>query len=110
MHKLNVKEKYYNMLKSGTKTIKLRLYDDKRKNIKIGNSIEFLNNSDADDKFTAQVINLHRASNFAELCKKIDCHDAGFATNNELLKVLKEFFSLNRQNELGIVGIEIQKS
>ena len=109
MHKLNVKEKYYNMLKSGTKTIELRLFDDKRKNIKIGDYIEFSNNSDADDKFTAQVINLHRADNFAELCKNINCRNAGFASNGELLKVLEEFYSLDRQNELGVVGIEIQK-
>ena len=109
MHKLNVKAKYYNMLKSGTKTIELRLYDDKRKNIKIGDYIEFANNSDADDKFTAQVINLHRAGNFVELCKKIDCRNAGFATQDELIKVLEEFYSLDRQNELGVVGIEIKK-
>ena len=41
MHKLNVKEKYYNMLKSGTKTIELRLFDEKRRKIKVGDTIEF---------------------------------------------------------------------
>ena len=109
MHKLNVKEKYYNMLKLGTKTIELRLFDDKRKSIKVGDSIEFSNNSDANDKFTAIVINLHKASNFMELCKNINCRDAGFTTNEELVKVLEEFYSLDRQKEFGVVGIEIQK-
>jgi ASC-1-like (ASCH) protein len=109
MHKLNVKEKYYNMLKQGTKIIELRLYDEKRKNIKIGDSIEFSNVSDANDKFTAQVINLHRANNFSELCKNIDCHNAGFATPKELVNVLEEFYSLDRQQEFGVVGIEIRK-
>ena len=33
MHKLNVKEKYYNMLKLGTKTIELRLFDEKRRDV-----------------------------------------------------------------------------
>ena len=39
------------MLKQGTKTIELRLFDDKRKNIKVGDIIEFSNNSNAEDTF-----------------------------------------------------------
>lgn len=109
MHKLNVKEKYYNMLKSGTKTIELRLFDEKRKRIEVGDIIEFSNNSDADDKFMAQVINLHKAINFVELCKNINCRNAGFASNDELIDVLEEFYSKDRQREFGVVGIEIQK-
>ena len=109
MHKLSVKEKYYNMLKLGAKTIELRLFDEKRQKIKIGDIIEFTNNSDTDDKFTAQVINLHRASSFVELCKNIDCRNAGFPSNEELIDVLEEFYSKDRQREFGVVGIEIQK-
>ncbi len=109
MQKLNVKEKYYNMLKQGTKTIELRLFDDKRKNIKVGDIIEFSNNSDSEDTFLAQVVKLHRADNFEELCNKINCHNAGFETNQDLMNVLEEFYSLERQKELGVVGIEIKK-
>jgi len=97
------------MLKSGIKTIELRLFDEKRRKIKVGDTIEFSNNSDTDDKFTAQVINLHRASNFAELCKNINCRNAGFTSNEELIKVLEEFYSTDRQKEFGVVGIEIHK-
>ena len=109
MHKMSIKEKYYNMLKSGIKTIELRLYDDKRRKINIGDTIEFSNNSNADDKFMARVINLHRADTFVELCKVINCHNAGFATTTELTEVLEEFYPLDRQREFGVVGIEIQK-
>lgn len=109
MHKLKVKEKYYNMLKSGTKTIELRLFDEKRRNIKVGDTIEFSNNSDVNDTFTAKVINLHRASSFTELCKDIDCRNAGFPSNKELIDVLEGFYSKDRQREFGVVGIEIQK-
>lgn len=109
MHKLNVQEKYYNLLKSGQKTIELRLYDDKRKAIKVGDTIEFTNNSDSSDNFVAKVINLHQAKDFASLCEKIDCRQAGMSTNEELIKVLEEFYSLERQKELGVIGIEVKK-
>ncbi|MBQ8631797.1 MAG: ASCH domain-containing protein [Alphaproteobacteria bacterium] len=108
MHKLNVKEKYYNLLKSGIKTIELRLFDDKRKNIEVGDYIEFSNSSDGDDKFMSQVIKLHRANNFSELCQKIDCKKAGFSDSNELINILEEFYSQERQKEFGVVGIEIK--
>ena len=107
-HKLNVKERYYNLLKSGIKTIELRLFDDKRKNIKVGDYIEFSNNSDSGDKFLSQVIKLHRANNFIELCQKIDCKKAGFSDSNELINILEEFYSQERQKEFGVVGIEIK--
>jgi len=109
MHKLNVQEKYYNMLKQATKTIELRLLDDKRKNIKIGDVIEFSNNSNAKDTFLAQVVKLYQADSFEALCHKIDCRHAGFNTNQDLMMVLEEFYSLERQKEFGVIGIEVKK-
>jgi len=109
MHKISVQEKYYNMLKAGTKTIELRLFDDKRKLIKKGDVIEFSSSQDAEDKFQATVIGLHRAKNFAELCGVVDVKKTGFATKQELMKVLEDFYTLERQNALGVVGIEISK-
>ena len=109
MYKLNVREKYYNMLKSGVKKIELRLFDDKRKNIKIGDMIEFANVSDTKDTFAAQVIDLHRADDFAALCRIIDCRDAGFETDIELVAALQEFYPPEQQKKYGVVGIEIDK-
>ena len=109
MHTLKVQEKYYNLLKSGVKTIELRLFDEKRRAIKIGDIIEFSNVSNADDKFKAKVVNLHRAGNFKALCEEIDCRSAGFATDEELIKALGGFYSMERQKEFGVVGIEIER-
>lgn len=109
MHKLNVKEKYYNLLKSGKKTIELRLYDEKRQAIQIGDVIEFSNASDATDTFQTEVINLHRAESFAALCEKIDCRRAGMADKEELITVLKEFYPEPRQKAFGVVGIEVKR-
>ncbi|MBO5285145.1 MAG: ASCH domain-containing protein [Alphaproteobacteria bacterium] len=109
MHKLNVQEKYYNLLKSGAKTIELRLYDEKRQAILIGDTIEFSNLSDTTDTFKANVINLHKAESFAALCDKIDPRRAGMADKEELITVLKEFYPEARQKAYGVVGIEIKR-
>lgn len=109
MHIMSVKEKYYNMLKNGTKTIELRLFDEKRKQIDIGDVIEFYNGSDDNDRFQSKVINLHRANNFENLCENISSKQAGFDTNEDLMKILEEFYPLEKQNKIGVVGIEIEK-
>ncbi len=78
MPQMNVKTKYYNLLKSGKKTIELRLFDEKRQKIKIGDLITFSNTADTSEHFQAKVINLHRAANFRALCQKIQPQQAGF--------------------------------
>lgn len=109
MHKMKLQEKYYNLLKEGKKTIELRLFDDKRKTIKNGDAIEFTNLSDATDTFTSSVIALHRAETFAALCEKIDCRKAGMSSDEELINVMAEFYPLEHQKELGVVGIEVKR-
>ena len=108
MHRLKVKEKYYNLLKSGKKDIELRLYDDKRKLIQIGDMIEFANFSDSRNTFCAEVVALHRAADFASLCQKIDCRRAGMESPEELIKVWRNL-SGRTSEEFGVVGIEIKR-
>ena len=105
---MKVQEKYFNLLKSGRKTIELRLFDEKRQKIKIGDIIEFSNASNAKDTFFAQVIDLYKAPDFKSLCSKISIQQAGFSSQDELLKTLEEFYPPQRQKEFGVIGIEIQ--
>ena len=97
------------MLKDGSKTIELRLFDDKRKQIKTNDIIEFCNSSDKNDHFQAKVINQHIANNFEELCKKINPNAAGFKSNDSLLAVLETFYPADKQSNTGVICIEIQK-
>ena len=46
-HEMGLQVKYFDFIKNGTKRIELRLFDEKRRGIKIGDIIEFTN-SDGD--------------------------------------------------------------
>jgi len=109
MHKMNVKTKYYNLLKSGKKVIELRLFDEKRQKIKIGDEILFSDSSNTNDSFVARVINLHRSESFDKLCQIITPSQAGFYSKEELISVLEKFYTLAAQQKYGVLGIEIQK-
>ncbi|MBO7484139.1 MAG: ASCH domain-containing protein [Alphaproteobacteria bacterium] len=108
MHTMKVQTKYYNLLKSGIKTVELRLWDEKRQLIKVGDQITFSDLSNPVDSFTAQVLALHRANSFDELCKIISPTQAGFVSKEELIDCLQEFYTPEAQSQYGVVGIEVK--
>ena len=105
---MNLQPKYFDFIKDGTKRIELRLYDEKRRSIQLGDIIEFAKSDD--EKFKAEVVGLLRYNSFADLFKDFDISilaDSSM-TKQELLEVLGEFYSEEKQAEFGVIGIRIK--
>ena len=105
---MNLQPKYFDFIKGGTKRIELRLYDEKRQSIQLGDIIEFAKSDD--EKFKAEVIGLLQYNSFANLFEDFDISilaDASM-TKQELLEVLGEFYSEEKQAEFGVIGIRIK--
>ena len=109
MHTMKIQTKYYKLLKDGVKTIELRLYDEKRQQLHIGDMIQFSDLSNPDDSFVAQVTKLHRAPNFESLCEIIQPTQAGFSNVQELIQTMEQFYPSAKQHQYGVIGIEIKK-
>ena len=104
---LNIRKKYFDLIKNHKKSVELRLYDEKRKLINIGDIITFVSN-ETKEELIAKVIKLHKAKNFEELLKNIDIEKTGFKTIEDLNKNILEFYSIEKQNNFGVLGIEIK--
>ena len=105
---MNLQPKYFDFIKGGTKRIELRLYDEKRQSIQLGDIIEFAKSDD--EKFKAEVVGLLRYNSFADLLEDFDISilaDASM-TKQELLEVLGEFYVEEKQAEFGVIGIRIK--
>lgn len=105
---MNLQPKYYDFIKDGTKRIELRLFDEKRQKIQFGDTIEFFKSDD--DKFQAKVIGLLRYNSFKDLFEDFDISilaDASI-TKQELLDVLGEFYTPEKQTQYGVIGIRLQ--
>lgn len=61
----------FNLIKNGTKTVELRLNDEKRKLLNIGDKIEFTNITNG-EKLSVDIISLHKYPSFEELYKHFD--------------------------------------
>lgn len=108
LHDMNLQPKYYDFMKDGTKRIELRLYDEKRQKIELGDEIEFYKSET--EKFKAKVVGLIRYQSFEDLFKDfpIEILADKTMTKDELLNVLSEFFTKEKQQKFGVVGIRIK--
>lgn len=107
-HQMNLQSKYFDFIKNGTKRIELRLYDEKRQQIKLGDSIEF--SKSENEKFKVRVIGLLRYETFSDLFNDFNISVLAdqSMTKQELLNVLQEFYTPEKQVQYGVLGIRLE--
>lgn len=108
-HQMKLHSEPFEMIKSGIKTIELRLWDEKRRNIKIGDTIVFTNTISG-EKLQATVFNLHRFDNFEELYKELPLLKCGYTEEDidtAQASDMEEYYSADEQAKYGVVGIEL---
>lgn len=105
---MKLQDSPFNQIKNGTKTIELRLYDEKRKQIKINDKIIFTN-INTNEKLTVLVTNLHIYDSFEELYKHFDKVSLGYNIDEEANpKDMELYYSNEEQSKYGVIGIEIK--
>ena len=82
MHYMKLHNDPFNLIKSGTKTIELRLNDLKRQKIKVGDLIEFTNRV-TDEKMLVRVIDLIKFNSFSDLYKNFSKVSMGYREDEE---------------------------
>ena len=109
---MNLHKAPFQMIKSGAKTIELRLYDEKRKKIKAGDIIEFLQTDDPSQTLIVQVIDLHVFPSFEDLYKELPMLKCGYTEQDIDIASPNDmdiYYSKDDQQKYGVVGIEIKK-
>ena len=109
-HTLKLQPKYFDFIQHGTKRIELRLNDEKRQQIKPGDTIHFCRLPAEQPTLTVQVVELLHYPTFAALLADFDIAilaDRG-TTKAELLSDLNQFYTATQQAHYGVVGIRIQ--
>ncbi|MFI3307552.1 MAG: ASCH domain-containing protein [Mycoplasmatota bacterium] len=109
-HELKLQERYYNYIKKGSKRIELRLNDEKRQQIKIGDKIKFFKESDLSKSFEVLVTGLLNYNSFDNLFNDFDIDILADKemTKEELKSVLEKFYTKEKQDNYGVLGIKIE--
>ena len=110
MHEMKLQPEYYNYILNGTKRIEIRLNDEKRSKIKIGDTIKFLKEPDLKESFNTKVIGLYRYNSFEDMFKDFDISILSdkSMSKEELIDVLEQFYTKEKQEQYGVLGIKIE--
>ena len=109
VHELRLNKEPFESIKAKTKTIEMRLYDDKRKKIQVGDIIIFSLRSDESQTITTKVKSLTRFDSFEELYNAYDKVVLGYKPNQEAKpEDMTAFYSKEEQASFGVVAIEIE--
>lgn len=97
----------FQAIKSGRKTVEIRLYDEKRKRINIGDTIEFTN-IETGESITVQVKQIAVYRDFRELYEHYDKTEIGYGrSDNADYTDMFEYYSQEETEKYGAVAITV---
>jgi ASC-1-like (ASCH) protein len=109
-HVLNLNPRPFEDIKSGRKTIELRLYDEKRQQIRVGDTLVFVHTEASARTLTATVTALHCFPDFAALYAALPLDRCGYLPEEVATATpadMNIYYSTEKQALYGVVGIEI---
>lgn len=108
-HEMQLQPEPFAMIQSGSKTIELRLYDEKRRKIQVGDTILFTNTKNG-EHLSVRVLALSVFDSFEELYRNLPLLKCGY-TEEDIASAspddMDAYYSKEKQKEYGVVGITI---
>ena len=109
IHYMNLVPSAFKKIANGDKTIELRLNDEKRKRINVGDTVGF-NCNENNDIITAKVKQLHKFADFKSLYNALPLDKFGYA-ESELHTAhhtdMEQYYSTEKIKKYGALGIEL---
>ncbi len=106
-HEMRLHPYPFKQIKDGSKTIEIRLNDEKRQQIKVGDKIEFSSRVELENKIMTKVVDLLYFPTFSELFDAYPPEVFGVKTKEELMGVY-EYYTPEDEKKYGVVGIKIK--
>lgn len=106
-HDMRLFQSPFERIRNGTKTIELRLYDEKRRKVSLGDIIRF--NYD-DEKIFVRVTGLLIYPTFEDLISDVGLAPFGYDENfkEEFIKRMYNIYTKEKEEKYGVVGIKIK--
>lgn len=87
----------------------MRLFDEKRQQIKAGDQIQFLKRTDNRFSVLTKVKKIHRFDSFVQLYQAFDKVMLGYKPNETATpEDMTQYYPIEEINQYGVVGIEIE--
>lgn len=112
IHTMNLQPQPFAMIANGQKTYELRLDDEKRRLIAVGDEIVFTNTAAPEQTMCVRVVGLHRYENFAALYAALPLEQCGYRPEEIATASpadMEAYYTPEKQRKYGVLGIEIER-
>ena len=112
-HRMKLKKRPFGAVSAGYKTIELRLLDEKRKEVKKWDCIEFSLIENQEMKIVKFVTDIYNFPDFKELYKNLPllkCGFSPFTLDEAEPEHMNEFYSPEKQKLYSVIGIQLEES
>ena len=108
VHIMKLQASSFDKIKEGKKTIEVRLYDEKRREIKVGDIIEFKKEPEQVETVKAEVIALLNYETFEDLAHDFPASSLGYSDTQDFLESIYTIYEKDQEAEQTVLGIKIQ--
>ncbi|WP_142826399.1 ASCH domain-containing protein [Planococcus soli] len=109
-HEMGLYSEYFELIKAGKKKVEVRLNDEKRRNIKVGEIIKFSKLPERNEVIQVEVTRLTVYSHFQSMYEHISFTDLGCAgwKMEAMIKETYDVYSQEQEKEYGALAIRIK--
>ena len=111
IHQMTLDAEPFEKIRDGEKTIELRLNDEKRQKIKVGDKISFTLKGSETDYLMTKVVSIHKFSSFKDLYDALPLDKCGYSKSEVKCadpNDMRQYYSAEDEAKYGVVGIEIE--
>lgn len=109
-HDMKLKAIYFDKIKTGEKNYEIRLNDEKRRLINVGDVLIFNKEPELKEKIATEVKELVYFNSFEELLNTLPVEKIGFKSMDKqsIKDVYYQFYSKEDENKYGVVAIKVK--
>ncbi|MEA3272825.1 MAG: ASCH domain-containing protein [Patescibacteria group bacterium] len=107
-YQMKLAQEPFEKIANGKKIIESRLYDEKRQQINVGDTIEFSQNDNTEKKVLKTVRSLYLYRNFEEMFSDFPAEYFGGESKENLLEKIHQFYPPEKEIQFGVVGIKLE--
>jgi len=109
-HEMKIRSIYFDKIKSGEKNYEIRLNDEKRKLIDVGDIIIFKREPELKEELITEVKDLVYFNSFDEMLNTLPIKKIGFQDldKESVKKIYYQFYSKEAEKQCGVVAIKVK--
>ena len=110
VHEMKLKPQYFDLIKCGKKIYEIRLNDEKRQQMKIGDSLIFKREPEMIELLNTKIENLIYFETFEEMIQTLSPEQIGFkdSIKSEILDLYYRFYTKEEEKKYGVVAIKVR--